>query len=135
MLTFIVVSIASGLLFCLLDGLINANPLAVRVFSVYRPIARSSVNYAAGVIIDLAYGFILAALFQLVYQSMPSETGVVKGVYFALIVWFLRVVNSAVSQWMMFRLPLKTAAYTVSTGLGEMLALGVLYGLTLGPME
>jgi hypothetical protein len=32
----------------------------------------------AGIIIDLAYGFILAALFLLFYQSLPSEIGIVK---------------------------------------------------------
>jgi len=134
MTSYIVVSVISGILFAVMDGLINANPLAVRLFEVYKPIARKSVNFVAGMIIDLVYGFILAGLFLLLYASLPGEAGWVKGVSFALIVWFLRGVMSAASQWMMFNVPLKTVSYTLLAGLGEMLVLGILYGLTLQPM-
>jgi hypothetical protein len=130
---YIVVSIISGILFGVLDGFIHANPLAVKLFEVYRPIARTSVNFVAGILIDLAYGFILAGLFLLFYTSLPGELGIVKGICFALIVWFLRVVMSAASQWMMFTIPWKTALYELGSGLGEMLILGILYGITLRP--
>ena len=132
--SYIVVSIISGILFAVLDGLINANPLALRLYEVYKPIARKSVNFVAGMIIDLAYGFILAGLFLLLYASLPGETGVVKGVSFALMAWFLRGVMSAAAQWMMFNVPMKTITYTLLAGLGEMLVLGILYGLTLQPV-
>jgi ethanolamine ammonia-lyase large subunit len=33
----IIVSIASGILFGVMDGLINANPLAQRLYEVYKP--------------------------------------------------------------------------------------------------
>jgi hypothetical protein len=130
---YIVVSIISGILFGVLDGFIHANPLAVKLFEVYKPIARTSVNFVAGILIDLAYGFILAGLFLLFYTSLPGELGIVKGICFALIVWFLRVVMSAASQWMMFTIPWKTALYELGSGLGEMLILGILYGITLRP--
>ena len=52
---------------------------------------------------------------------------------FALIAWFLRVVMAAASQWMMFDVPVKTLLYTLLTGLGEMLVLGILFGLALRP--
>jgi hypothetical protein len=65
------------------------------------------VNFVAGIIIDLAYGFVLAALFQLLYPSLPGEVGLVKGVSFGLMAWFFRVVMSVASQWMMFKVPLK----------------------------
>lgn len=133
MTSYIVVSIISGILFGVLDGLINANPIANKLYEVYRPIAKASVNFVAGMIIDLAYGFILAAFFLLVYSSMPGEIGLVKGVIFALMVWFLRVVMSVASQWMMYKVPLKALLYNLLTGLGEMLILGILYGLTLRP--
>ena len=134
MTSYIIVSVTSGILFGILDSLINANPLATRLFEVYKPIAKTSLNFVAGMIIDLAYGFILAALFLLLYPSLPGEVGLVKGVSFALMVWFLRVVMSVASQWMMYKVPLKALGYTLLAGLGEMLILGILYGLTLHPM-
>lgn len=133
MASYIIVSVISGILFGILDGLINANPIANKLFEVYKPIAKTSVNFVAGMIIDLAYGFILAALFQLVYPSLPGEVGLVKGVSFALMVWFFRVVMSVASQWMMFKVPWKALLYTLLAGLGEMLILGILYGLALQP--
>ena len=135
MTSYIIVSIISGVLFGVLDGLINANPIATRLYEVYKPIAKTSVNFVAGMVIDLAYGFILAALFLLVYPGLPGEVGLVKGVSFALMIWFFRVVMSVVSQWMMYKVPLKTLLYTLLTGLGEMLVLGILYGLALQPAK
>ena len=88
MTSYIIVSVISGIWFGILDGLINANPIANKLYEVYKPIAKTSVNFIAGVIIDLAYGFILAALFLLVYPSLPGEVGLAKGVSFALMVWF-----------------------------------------------
>ena len=134
MTSYIVVSLASGVLFGILDGLINGNPLARRLFEVYTPIARKSLNLVAGVVIDLAYGFILAGLFLLIFASLPGSAGIAKGVSFAIIVWVLRVAMGAASQWMMFTVPANTLLYTLLTGLAEMLALGVLYGLTLQPI-
>lgn len=135
MTSYIIVSVISGILFGILDGLINANPIANKLYEVYQPIAKTSVNFMAGVIIDLAYGFILAAMFLLVYPSLPGEVGLVKGVSFALMLWFLRVVMSVASQWMMFKVPLKALLYTLLAGLGEMLILGILYGLALQPAK
>jgi len=40
---------------------------------------------------------------------------------------------SVISGWMMFNLPIGTLFYTLITGLGEMLILGIFYGLTLKP--
>jgi hypothetical protein len=133
MISYIIVSLISGIVFGILDGLMNANPLATRLFEVYKPIAKTSINFVVGMIIDLAYGFILAAIFLLLYSSLPGETGLLKGVSFALMVWFFRVVMSVASQWMMFKVPAKALLYTLLTGLGEMLILGILYGLALNP--
>jgi len=58
-----------------MDGLINANPLAQRLFEVYRPVSRTSVNAVTGITIDLAYGFIMAAIFLLLYNSLPGTQG------------------------------------------------------------
>jgi hypothetical protein len=133
MTSYIIVSLIGSIVFGILDGLMNANPLATRLFEVYKPIAKTSINFVVGMIIDLAYGFILAAIFLLLYSSLPGETGLLKGVSFALMVWFFRVVMSVASQWMMFKVPAKALLYTLLTGLGEMLILGILYGLALNP--
>jgi hypothetical protein len=135
MTSYIIISIISGILFGVLDGLINANPIANKLYEVYKPISKTSINFVAGMIIDLAYGFILAALFLLVYPSLPGEAGLVKGASFALMVWFFRVVMSVASQWMMYKVPSKALLYTLLAGLGEMLILGILYGLALQPTK
>ena len=44
MITYIIVSTISGVLFGVLDGLINANPFAQRLYEVYKPIAKTSLN-------------------------------------------------------------------------------------------
>jgi hypothetical protein len=128
---YIIVSVGGGILFGVLDGVINANSLAQRLYQVYAPIMKKSINPVAGIAIDLAYGFIMAALFLLLYQSLPGQSGLVKGLSFGVIVWFFRVVMSAASTWMMFTVPANTLLYNLMTGLGEMLVLGSLYGLTL----
>jgi len=134
MTTYVVVSIVGGILFGILDGLINANPVAQRLYAVYKPIAKTSLNIVAGVAIDLAYGFIMAAVFLLLYTSLPGEIGIAKGLSFAILVWFFRVVMSVASTWMMYTVPARTLRYTLFAGLAEMLALGILYGLTLQPL-
>ncbi|MEI8199509.1 MAG: hypothetical protein WCG21_05585 [Eubacteriales bacterium] len=133
MTEYIVVSIVSGILFGTMDGLINANPLARKLYAVYKPMAKNKVNVPAGIVIDIVYGFIMAGIFLLLYNSMPGEAGFVKGICFALIAWFFRVVMYAASQWMMFEVSVRTLFYTLITGLGEMLIIGMLYGWFLKP--
>lgn len=133
MARYALVSVVSGILFGVLDGLINANPLAQRLYDVYKPIARTSINPVAGIAIDLVYGFVMAGVFLVLYHSLPGEAGIVKGISFALVIWFFRVVMYVAAQWMMFDVPVPTLLYTLVAGLGEMLILGILYGLTLKP--
>jgi hypothetical protein len=135
MTTYIIISILGGILFGFLDGLINANPLAQKLYQVYKPIAKTSLNVVAGVIIDLAYGFILAAVFLVLYNSLPGDTGLLKGLSFATLAWFFRVVMSVASSWMMYTVPARTLLYTLFAGLAEMLVLGILYGLVLRPFQ
>jgi hypothetical protein len=134
MMGYFIVGVISGILFGLLDAVINANPLARRLNEVFRPISKTSLNPIAGIMIDLVYGFVMAGVFLLLYNSLPGATGFIKGIGFALMVWFFRVVMSVASQWMMYIVPTRTLFYSLATGLGEMLILGVLYGLTLKPM-
>jgi hypothetical protein len=132
---YIVVSLVSGVLFGLMDGLASANPLATQFYAFYNPLARGSINVPAGIIIDLVYGFLLASIFLMLYESLPGEVGVLKGFSYALLVWFFRVVMSVASQWVMFNMPVESVLYTAAAGLVEMLVIGVLYGLTLRPYE
>ena len=123
-----IIGLMSGILMGVLDGFINANSLAVRLYEVYKPIARDSVNMLAGFGIDIFYGFLMAAVFLVLYPAMPGATGLLKGISFGVVVWLFRVVMNVFSQWMMYKVPLKTLGYTLLTGLAEMLVLGLLYG-------
>jgi len=134
MIRYIIVSIISGILFGVMDGLINANPFAQRLYEFFKPIAKTSVNVPVGILIDLVYGFVMAGIFLLLYKNLPGGTGLVKGIIFALIIWFFRVVMSAASQWMMFNVPVNALIYGLLAGLGEMLILGIFYGLILRPV-
>ncbi len=102
MVRYILVSLAAGIIFIALDGLIHANPLAQRLYEVYRPMSRTSVNVSAGVIIDLAYGFALASIFSILYGSLPGESGLTKGVCFGTMVWFFRVFMGAAGEWVAY---------------------------------
>ena len=84
MIRYIIVSMGSGILFGMMDGLINANPLAQRLYRVFEPIARKAINMPAGIAIDLVYGFVMAGIFLLLHGSLPGETGLVKGLTFGL---------------------------------------------------
>ncbi len=130
-LRLLIVGMLSGLLLGVMDGLVHGNPLAVRLYAVYQPIARVSLNVVAGAIIDLAYGFIMASLFLVLYKSLPGESALLKGISFGLLVWFFRVVMYVASQWTMFEVPINTIAYELFAGLVEMAVLGTLYGLSL----
>jgi hypothetical protein len=133
MITYVIVSVVGGILLIIMDGVMNANPIAQRLNEVYKPIARTSLNIVAGVAIDLVYGFIMTAVFLLLYTSLPGESGIVKGLSYAILVWFFRVVMSAASTWLMFTVPSRTLVYNLSAGLVEILAIGTLFGLTLHP--
>jgi hypothetical protein len=132
-LRYILVSVSSGILFGVMDGIINANPLAQKLYRAFDPIAKKTINVPAGIVIDLLYGFAMAGIFLLIHNSLPGESGVIKGLTFGGIIWFFRVLMQVVSQWMMFNVPVKALCYTLISGLVEMLALGLLYGLTLKP--
>jgi len=128
---YVLISISSGILFGIMDGFFNANPLAQKLYRVYDPIIKKKVNMPIGILIDLIYGFALAGIFLYIKGSLPFLSGWLNGLLYGVVVWFLRVVMNVVGQWMMFNVPASTMVYTLGYGLLEMLALGILYGLTL----
>ncbi|MDP1725986.1 MAG: hypothetical protein Q8M15_04325 [Bacteroidota bacterium] len=128
---FIITAVLTGLLFGLMDGLINANPFAVKLMECYKPIAKQSINVLMGLGIDLLYGFIISSIFILIKPALPSEIGIIKGLSYGLGIWFFRVMMGAISSWMMYNIPIQTLIYVVLTGLIEMTVLGILNGLML----
>lgn len=131
MTKFIITAVLTGLLFGLMDGLINSNPYAVKLMECYKPIAKQSINVPVGIGIDLLYGFIISSIFILIKPNLPSEIGIIKGLSYGLGIWFFRVVMGAISSWMMFNIPIQTLIYVLLTGLLEMIVLGILNGLML----
>jgi hypothetical protein len=129
----IVTGVLAGLLFAILDGVMHANPLARRLYAVYKPLARDSVNAPLGIAIDLLWGLAMAWIFTLLAPALPGDSGWRKGLSFGLLAWFLRVLMPAAGHAMMLRLPVVSVFYTATAGLAEMLLLGLIYGLALWP--
>jgi uncharacterized membrane protein YagU involved in acid resistance len=113
-----------------MDGAINANPLARKLYAALNPIAKTDINVPAGIVIDLLYGFVMAGLFVLLKDSLPGNPWL-QGLSYGAIMWFFRVLMMVVTQWMTLRIPLNALLYTLFTGLAEMLLLGLVYGLAL----
>jgi hypothetical protein len=124
---FLIVGLASGIIFALLDFVLNANPLAQRLSAPYWPIARKAMPLAAAIVIDLLFGFAMAGIFLLLRPAFPGGPVLGAGISFGLLMWFFRVLMSGLSQWVMFDIPLKTLLYSIGAGLVEMLALGLFY--------
>ena len=76
----------------------------------------------------------ITGIFILLFASLPGDVGIVKGISFAIIAWFFRVVMSVASNRMVFKVLVKALLYSLVAGLGEMLVLGM-YGAFLKPWE
>ena len=131
MLRYVIVSLGGGILFGIMDGLINGNSLAQKLYAVFDPVLRKTVNVPVGIVIDLIYGFALAGIFLMLYRSLPGDSGWLKGITFGFMVYFFRVVMQVASQWMMFKVSSGLLLYTLISGLIEMLLLGLYFGLCL----
>ena len=131
MLRQIVVGLAAGVVFLVLDGLVNANPLARQVYVAYQPIARTSVDAVAGSLIDLAYGLILVALFVTLRHCLPGRRDLMKGLSFGAMVWFLRVAMRVAGEWVVTTVPASAHAYTLLAGLVQTLTVAVVVALLL----
>ena len=68
MIKFILIGFGNGILFGLLDAVLNANPIAQKALEAYKPILKASVNAPAGILIDLFYGFALGFIFLILYR-------------------------------------------------------------------
>ncbi len=130
-LRFITTALVTGLLFGILDAIINGNRYAVKLMECYKPIARKKINIPAGLAIDLAYGFVISGLYVPLSLILPAESGIITGIMYGAGMWFFRVVMNVISSWMMFNIPGRTLVYTLLTGLVEMILLGIVNGLML----
>jgi hypothetical protein len=128
---FIIAAIATGLLFGILDGLINGNPFALKLMECYKPIAKNTINIPAGLLIDLFYGFMISGIFIVILPVLPTNSGIIKGMTYGLGMWFFRVLMGVVSNWMMFNIPVETLLYLLFAGLFEMIILGIFNGYLL----
>ena len=135
MLRFVIVCIANGLLFGMLDGIINANPLAVKLFEVYKPVSKERINVPLGISIDLLYGLIMGGIFLWMYSIFPTESALVKGLFFGAVVWFFRVFMGVMTELMTRKVSGKALLYTALSGLVEMLIIGLVYGAFLKPLS
>jgi hypothetical protein len=135
MIRFITISVLSCILFAVLDGLINANPYARELMECYKPISKSKVSIATGVVIDLFYGFMMYGIFLIMFNCLPGENQFAKGLVYGLMIWFFRVLMSVASTYMMYQIPVKTMIYTLLTGFLEMVAIGSFYGLMTKSMQ
>ena len=77
---------------------------------------------AAGLVFELVNGFLLAAIYALIYRCLPGA-GWIKGLSYGLLVWGLRVVMWAFSTYMMTDMSPIAISITVGTGLVEMLVI------------
>lgn len=123
------------MIFAILDGIINANPIAQKLMESYNPIAKTSINVPLGILIDLFYGFVMCAVFLLIYNVLPSDNMVIKGIMYGLIIWFFRVLMSVLTTYMTLQIPVKTLVYILLTGLIEVIIIGIFYGLTIKPIK
>lgn len=126
------VGLLAGVLFIILDALINANPLAQRFYEAYRPIMRASINAPLGVVLDLLSGIVMAAIFALLLPALPVHWAT-RGLAFGLIAWVFRCAMTSASQIVMFQIPPGTIIYSLTGGLFEMIALALFYALLLKP--
>ena len=134
MTRYLLASLAVGLLFIVLDVLINVNPLARRLNRALEPVARKTMNPLPAILIDLCYGFLIAGLYWLLHAAMPGPTLIARALSFGLMLWLLRVVMAALSQWVMFDLPAASPLYYIGAGLFEMLAIALACALILAPL-
>jgi hypothetical protein len=129
MIRFIIAAILTGLLFGIMDGVINGNPFALRLMECYKPIAKQEINVLIGLLIDLFYGFAISGIFIVIIPALPTDIGIIRGLTYGIGIWFFRVLMGVISNWMMFNVPGKTLVYILLTGLIEMIILGIINGL------
>ena len=132
---YVTASLSVGFAFVVLDAALNANPLAQAAYAPFAPIARLELDFLPALAIDVAYGFVMCAIFMGLQHALPGSTPVRKGLTYGLLVWFFRVFMNAATQWFMFAIPAMTVAYSLGAGLLEMVLIGGMVGILTSPRQ
>ncbi len=135
MLKYVIISIISGIGFGILDLIINSLPIARKMHEYYQPVSRQKVDVLGGILINVFFGFAMAGLFILLSGCLPGGPGWVKGLSFAVMIWFIRVVMRAFSSRVTETVPGGSLVYMLASGLVEMVLIGLLYGWTLSDVS
>lgn len=116
-----------GFIFALLDFILHANPLVKNFPSIYEPVNRGWDIIMASFIIDIIYGTVLSLFYLVLYKSLPGQ-GMMKGVIYGILLWFLRITILTLTQWMVYPVSAGTIIYMIFAGLPEMIIIGALIG-------
>ncbi len=118
-------SMVMGVLFIIFDMLIviSTSP----IFAPYSdlPIWKTPPNILAGLFFDLINGFILVAVYVIIYNGI-SGFGWKKGLYYGLIVGLFRVVMMSFSSIVMYNIPLRLVITSLITGYIEIAILCII---------
>jgi hypothetical protein len=124
---FLVAGIVASVLFLVLDAVLGmvGGLIEAQVFGI--PSAQPAgieAKMMIGLVFELVNGFMLATIYAIIHPSLPGQ-GWKKGFSYGLIVWGLRVVMWAFSTYMMTDMSPILIAINVTTGLIEVLILGI----------
>jgi len=121
----LVSSLVIGISFIIFDMLIavSINPL----FSSYSDLLiwKTPPNILAGLIFDLINGFILVAVYTIIYNGIP-RLGWEKGLSYGMIVGLFRVVMASFSTIVMYNIPLTMVITSLITGYIEIILLCII---------
>ena len=122
---FVIAGIVASVLFLVLDAVfgVAGGVIGESVFGLSAGQPDESKMMISPVF-ELINGFMLAAVYAVIYDSLPGE-GWKKGISYGLIVWGLRVVMWAFSTYMMTDMSPILIGITVVTGMVEVLILCV----------
>ncbi|MFP4024168.1 MAG: hypothetical protein ACLFVR_06540 [Thiohalospira sp.] len=114
-----------GFIFALLEFILHANPLVKNLSGIYEPVSRGWDIIIASFIIDIIYGTVLSLFYLILYKSLPGQ-GMMKGIIYGILLWFLRITILTLTQWMVYPVSAGTIIYMIFAGLPEMIIIGAL---------
>jgi zinc transporter ZupT len=124
----LITGITVGILFIILDMVfaIVTSP----IYSSYSnlPIWKNPPNVAAGIIFDIANGFILVIVYAMIYNGIP-KTGWKKGLNYGVMVGLFRVLMSTFSTTVMYEIPLMIVVTNLFTGFLEIVVLCIMLSI------
>lgn len=134
MVTYILISILAGGVMLLVDEMSGNVPFSKRWLESYSSLRRQKNTLRRKIIVELAFGFSFAGFFLLFYRALPLQPGLPRAIFFALIFWIPSSVYKAASDWAVFEVPASIHLYAMFVGLLKLLAVSLLFHLTLTPI-